>query len=118
MIPDAVMVGKHAYALTLNLLFTVFATLIASVAFYRWRRKQERDEETKRKLIEAREAADAERHETLKEMIIENRQAVAVKLDRICERFDKVDERFDTHEHIIQVNGNLVKTVGKITGGI
>ena len=120
MIPDAVMISSHAYALTLNLFVTIGATVLASIIFYRWRRRLEREEENKRKLIEAREKADAARHETLKGMITDNRKAMADKLDKICERFEEMDERFHEHEHLIQVNGSLIKTVGKVTtaGGI
>lgn len=57
--PDVIQIGNHAYALTLNLFVTVLASVVASIVYFKWKRRIEREDQTKRELIEQREKNDA-----------------------------------------------------------
>ena len=98
--------GKFVLDLTLG----PFATLVAIPLiiwgvkvvlvrlFNRW------DEATKTAL-HAKEELDKERH-----------GHIVTKLDSMCSRFDKVDQRFHEHEHLVEIDGKIYKSDGKVTG--
>jgi hypothetical protein len=55
--------------------------------------------------LEMKEELDKERH-----------GHIVTKLDSMCNRFDKVDDRFHEHEHVVEIDGRLFRSNGKITG--
>lgn len=109
--PDFVLIGKHAYALTLNLFLTGAIGLIFAIMLFRYQRKIKREDEEKRELIEARDRADAERHDavlesvkTLKEALGNKSDTLFRKIDDFCKgnvsAHDKMKRNFWKHKHI------------------
>lgn len=101
--PDVINIGQHAFALTLNLLYTIIASLVAGVVLYKWKRKVEYDEKIKRDLIEAREAAEKHRHGEVIELIDGRHNLVIDKIEDYCKRsekrFSEIKRDFDNHYH-------------------
>lgn len=84
-------------------------------------KKEKELEEKKLEAIKLKAQLDKERQEKIEKLILENRVHVGEKLDRVCERFEKIDERFRAHEHLVELEGKLYRTNGKIkidSGGI
>jgi len=96
--PDFIKIGSHAYALTLNLFLTGAIGLLFSIALFYWTRKIKREDAIKRELIEAREKADAERHELILESVKGIKEELGDKSDTL---FRKVDDycRTNVREH-------------------
>jgi len=101
--PDVISIGSHTYALTLNLLLTGFIGLAFSVALFYWQRKVKREDAVKRELIEAREKADASRHEKVVDLIEDRHGLVINKIEDYCKKNDlfhrEFKRDFDNHYH-------------------
>lgn len=109
--PDFIKIGSHAYALTLNLFLTGGIGLIFSIALFYWTRKIKRQDAIKRELMEAREKADAERHNAviesvkgLREELGDKSDILFRKVDDYCKEnskaHDKMKRNFWKHRHV------------------
>jgi hypothetical protein len=109
--PDFIKIGSHAYALTLNLFLTGGIGLFFSILFFRYRRMIKRQDEEKRRMIEARERADAERHDLILESVRGLREELGDKSDILFQKVDdyckenskahdKMKRNFWKHRHV------------------
>jgi hypothetical protein len=113
----------HLWGLIFDITFGPVTTIIVScimapiIVKLVYRRIDKGDKE-KMDALKLAEELQQKRHDDTQKLIMENREKVADKLDRICDRFDVIDQRFHDHEHVVQINGALYKSSGKITGGV
>lgn len=120
-------VGKYIFDLTFGPLFTVLCTgLLAPIIVNLIGRKIRKSDEHKMAAIariESDRKEEADKIATMRreaarikeDLELERHKAVIGKIDGMCKRFDKVDERFHDHEHIVEIDGKVYRSNGKIT---
>jgi flagellar biosynthesis component FlhA len=66
-------------------------------------KKREKElEDKKLEAIRLKAQIEEERHDALQQLILDNRDLVSKKLDRVCERFEQQEARFRKHGHTVE----------------
>jgi hypothetical protein len=77
-------------------------------------KKEKELEERKLEAIRLKAQLEKERQEKIENLILENRNHFGQKLDKICKRIEDQDNEFEKHEHLINVDGKLYRSNGKV----